>query len=249
MPDSPARVYECYVESFDQKAKTLNARSRRGKRFRKVSYLFPYINLSGTGIHFVPEEGAECLIIQGADGLELVLGFRMPFSVDQGDREEFPAGSMGLRSVSEDETDSRVMLMKGGTILLESKKSCRTLYSPAHSSIQHIFSTWEMSTPMGFVKWERKIGEEHATYKAEYNTNVFKRAGFSTSIEMSDAHPLHIKVEGPGGFKAFEIKVNPDFSTDVFFASVRFKSLGAFHQQGADMQINLRPVLPYGDPI
>ena len=103
---------------------------------------------------------------------------------------------------------------------------------------------------MGFVRWTRKIGEQQARYEAEYRTNVDPNgAGFRTSIEMNDEQPLRITVEGLNGDKAFELRVNKDLSTDLFFASVRFRSLGELDMVGTDFKINKRPVLPQSDPV
>lgn len=252
MPEASARVYECYVRRCYPKQFTVDVQSRQGRNFKRVSYLLPYIRLTGTGINFVPELGAECLVVEGAHGLQLVLGFRMPFSAEQSDREDLPPGSIDLCVVSEDGVPARVQLVKGGTVLVQSKNGCRTLYSPSDSSIVHVFSSWEMRGPNGHVLWRRKPGEQHATYEAEYRTKSSRdEPGWRVKIEINDETPMRIRVDRGDDDPAppVDIAVRSDGAVEAVVNRLALRVLGELDIIGSDFKVNKRAILPQGDPI
>jgi hypothetical protein len=253
MPGTAARVYECYVRKCDAKAFTVDVQSRQGRNFPRVSYLLPYIRLSGTGINFVPELGAECLVIEGDGGLCVVVGFRMPFSVDQNERDDLPAGTIDIRVSDEKGTPARVCLIPGGTLLIQSKKSCRTLYSPADRSIVHVFSTWEMHGAAGHVLWRREVGEESASYEAEYRTKTNPdEPGFRMRITMSNEKPLSLILDrGESGdlIPPIDLQVGKNGQVDAKFGSLNVEVQGSLRVNGSDFKLNERALLPQGDPI
>lgn len=237
---------------MDSKAFTLNAQTRSGRNFKRVSYLLPYMNISGTGMHFVPEEGAEVLIVTNDEGIQVCVGFRMPFSVNQNEREDVPQGSFNVAVIGEDGSVGRIKLLKGGTLLVQAKKSCRTLYSPADSSIIHLFSSWEMEGPAGFVRWKREIGKSRATYEAEYRTKTNKDdPGFRLRIRMNEDQPLSVCVDRGDSDQAppIDLRVMGDGLVDVRLGSLKLRVLGELDVVASDFKINKRAVLPQGDAI
>ena len=157
-----------------------------------------------------------------------------------------------IRVSSENGTPARVCLIPGGTVLIQSKKSCRTLYSPADRSIIHVFSTWEMHGAAGHVKWRREVGKEEATYEAEYRTKTNPdEPGFRVRINMSDDQPLSLVVDrgDADGSPPLDFKVNKDGQVKAVLNSLDLRVLGELKVNGSDFKVNGRAILPQGDPL
>ncbi len=252
MSEEPVMVYECYVESVVPTRRTLNARSRQGKRFVGVSYLLPYMSSIGSGIDVIPEVGAECVVLTGAHKLEFVLGFKLGLSAKVVDTEELPDGSLALRAKGEDGSYGYLICAKGGTLFLGSGDSARTVYNPIDKSILHKFNNWEMKGPGGFVTWRRDKASDRVTYEAQYRTRMGKENdGFRTTIQMSDENPLSIVVDKPNtqDYPALVLTVDKDGNLVIGGNTIRFEAIGSIEIEAPSVIINQRPVLGQRDPI
>lgn len=201
MPGSVPRIYECRVQAVRSRDRVLDAMSVRGRQFKDLSYLLPYINALGSGFDCVPNVGDTCIVMAADSGLEVVIGFRVPL-VDGGNGQELggridplPEGSAALRAVGEDGSDARVICYRGGTVVVGSGSLAVSVYTPL-GFIQHLFDNWQLTGPGGFVKWTRQPGTNKVAYSAQYRVRVDEKdAGFRVDVAIGEGEtPVSVAV-------------------------------------------------------
>jgi hypothetical protein len=260
MPGIEARIYECRVTSVQEDTKTLHAISRSGRKFRKVSWLLPYINAAnGGGFDFVPEVKAECVILSsGAGGLETVIGFKMPFDSALGEgkgrlsKQKFPPGSMGFRVLSEDGTEAKILALRGGTVIVGSGALANTVYSPL-GVIENIFDSWNLKGPGGHVAWTREKGKDVVEYAAEYRVKTDPEAdGFRVGIRVGTGDiPVQVRVtrKKTDPRPALDISVDKDGIAKINGNVMEINAYAELSINAPNLILNDRRVAAIKDPI
>ena len=275
MPGLSTRIYECEVRGVNENDRTVNALSANGTHFKNVTYVLPWISLRGSGLDCVPQNGDKCLILasgehmQGRRGapkanqsfkgrMAYVMGFVLPPTPNAaglylGDRiPDLPQGSIALRTISEDGNDARVLITRGGTVVLQSNEACKTVYSPIDNSITHIFDNWEMKGPGGFVRWTREDGESEVKYEAQYRVGASEEEGQQVNVRIGgDADtPIEISVGEPTYERPYlRVTVNAQGEANIEGEIINITGRVAVNIDGADMRIKGRQVLDQQDPI
>lgn len=261
MPGLNVRVYECYVQTVHENDRLLDAVSLNGTRFRRVSYLLPWISAAGSGIDVVPRTGDQCLILASPAGpgrMVFVIGFKVPTSPKSAGQElggrlaGLPQGSVALRCLAEDGNSAHVILLPGGTLMLGANDMCRTLYSPVDNSIISIFNNWELKGPGGFVKWLRNEGEDEVSYEAQYRTHVGGDEGSIVDVRVGGdgEDPVEVVVTPAGGkHQSLRISVSADGEAFIEGESINIHGRANVDIDAPNITIKGRQVLGQGDPI
>jgi len=256
------KLYECTVQRVQPESRVIDVVSRRGRQFREISYLLPYINSLGGGVDCVPQEKDQCIVLAEDEPSDFAfcIGFRVPLSF----RKESPdsleladriidlgRGSTAVRAVGEDGTEARLICYRGGSVLISSGKLATTLYTPIGDAIIHLFQSWELIGPGGFVRWTRKPGSEEVTYDAEYRTAVDENS-FKVTVGIGgDGDPLRLDVvrgdkDAP---QALSLHVTSDGIVKVSGMIIEFKAQGRLEFSAPNIYINKRRVTAKPDPI
>lgn len=259
MPGSVPRIYECRVTSVQGNARTLNAISRAGRRFNKISYLLPYMNSLGSGFDFMPQARDECIVLGSNEpgGLDVVIGFKMPIG-PQGEgtnrlpAAEFPGGSQGIRVIGEDGSEAKILAFRGGVVLVGSGALANTIYTPL-GVIKNIFDSWILEGPGGKVSWTRDAGSSTVEYDAEYRTKASKTEdGFRVNVHIGDGDvPVKLQVtrKKNDALPAMTIEVDSDGRLRIHGNIVSLEAYARLSLKAPSITINERIVLPTEDPI
>lgn len=269
MPGLTTRVYECSVTGVSEVNRLLSAKSRNGTVFQDVSYVLPWISANGSGYDCVPQTKDKCLILatpeRGERGrMAFVIGFQVPPSrqyegLELGDRRRLPPGSMAMRAVAEDGNVAEVVCSSGGTVLVSSNETCRTLYSPVDNSVSTLFDNFELLGPGGHVRWRRD--ERSVSYRAEYRTNTTmhdERVAESrpddlivnVNIGGPQDDPLDVTVTSAvGGRPALRVRVDTNGEAWIEGESLNLIGRAAVNIDAPTLTIRGRAVLAQEDPI
>jgi hypothetical protein len=276
MPGLKLRLYECQVTGVSSVGRTIDALSRNGTRFAEVGYLLPWTSPDGAGVDFIPKVGDSCLIVAqpqvpktmegpsrprlgGRGRFAICIGFRMVASnmgggIYGGNRpQDWPQGSVGIRTFSEEGNEAMLLLTRGGTALLAANETCRTIYSPVDSSIIHIFNNWELEGPGGNVLWYRENDSDRVQYEANYRTLADEdQSGTRVRVRVgvSEDDPVEVLVHSGDESLPF-LRVRVDSNGEAF---IEGQSINIHGEAGVDIdapQITIkgRQVLGQGDPI
>jgi len=261
MPGLSPRVYECTVTNVNSETRLLDAVSRRGRRFDKISYLLPYMNESlGSGLDFIPQNGDQCIVMAAGDGggLEFVIGFKKKFIAGKGESggripgSSLPPGSIGIRVLGEDGSEAKIIAYRGGTVVIGSGAMATTIYSPLGVA-KHLFDTWIQEGPGGKVSWSRRKGSDSVEYDAEYRTKAQKDVdGFRVRVHIgSGDQPVRVEVtrKMTDPIPALTLAVNSDGTVDLNANVMRVKALARLDIDSPNLILNGRRVLPQEDPI
>ena len=269
MPGQQPRLYECSVLSVRAKDRVLDAQSSRsGTRFTNVSYLLPYINSGGSGFDMVPRVGSQCLILAtdragfGARGrFSVVIGFKSPVTkgagLELGGRlADLTEGSLAMRTLDEEGNEAKVICFHGGTVLIGSGDSARTVYSPINSTIAHLFNNWEMTGPGGFVNWVREVGGDDVIYDAEFRVKADPDTpGMRVRVRIGTTgnDPVVLEVARDSGVKPehppLRLRVNAAGETFVEGDVINIIGLSGVSIDAPNVVIKGRSVLSEKDPI
>lgn len=253
MPGAAPRIYEATVTSVDSVARTLDARSIRGREFKGISYLLPYINSIGSGIQCVPREKDNCIVLSADIGLEVVIGFRLsPADIGAGSF-AVPPGSSYMRAVSEDGTDAKLIAYAGGTVLVGSGSSAVSTWSPA-GAIMHVFDSWTQVGPGGHVKWYRRKDSSDSVFEFEHRVKLNPEDdGFRVKgkIDSADDFPFHVSVtrKNEDQNPCLDIKVSKDGKSYIDSNILEINAYAALRIKAPRVFINGRPVKPIQEPI
>ena len=260
MPGAMPRIFECTVTSVQADTRTLDAKSRGSRVFKRISYLLPYMNSRlGSGFDFMPDVGDECIVLSTGPGqLEVVIGFKMPFDATAGEGRgrlrgsRMPPGSQGIRVVGEDGSEAKILAFRGGTVLIGSGSLANTIYTPL-GEIKHLFDSYFLEGPGGKVSWSRKKGSANVEYDAEYRAKTKASApGFRVNVHIGSGDtPISVKVtrEKDDPRPALEISVDKDGRAKLSANILEINALARLDLNSASININGRHVLPQEDPI
>ncbi len=261
MPGLAVKLYECTVEEVSESDRVItSAVSRKGRRFKNLSYMLPYVNMLGSGLDFTPQRDDTCLVIAGDPGsFEICLGFKIrPTKGPNGGLElagrmkDLPPGSMAMRAMGEDGSEARVICYRGGAVLIGSGPVAASLYTPL-GEIFHLFDKLEMQGPGGFVKWRREEGENEVTYESEYRvpTNPDK-PGMRVNVKIAPGdNPFSVTVsrQADDPHPALSLVVTKDGVAELKANMLDITALGRLTMSCGNIIINNRRVLPIDDPI
>lgn len=258
MPGSAPRIYECRVQAVRSQDRVLDAISVRGRVFKDLSYLLPYISAMGSGLDCVPNVGDTCLVLATDNGLQVAIGFRVSLA-DGGEGKELgarvnplPEGSMALRAVGEDGSDARVICYRGGTAVIGSGALAVSVYTPM-GFIQHLFDNWTQEGPGGHVKWTREPGTASVQYHAEYRVGVdAKEPGFRVNVDIANGDvPVRVKVtrQPDDPRPALDVSVDRDGVAHVSANILDVRALARIELTAPNLIINGRRVRPVQEPI
>lgn len=268
MPGLLTKVYECSVTGVSEADRLLSAKSRTTV-FQDISYVLPYISANGSGYDCVPQTGDKCLVLateaRGSRGrMAFVIGFQVPPSrqyegLELGGRRRLPPGSMAIRAVTEDGNVAEVVCSSGGTVLVSSNETCRTLYSPVDNSVSTLFENFMLTGPGGHVRWRRD--GQSVTYDAEYRTNTTladERTAEQRDNDMivrvriggAQNDPLDIDVTKEfGGRSLFRFRVDTNGEAWIEGESLNIIGRVSVNIDAPNLIVRGRPVLAQEDPI
>lgn len=265
MPGLPVQVYECHVTGVRENDRVLDATSRTGVVFKRVSYLLPWITASGSGIDVIPKTGDNCLILKTpgnprqADGgsMAFVIGFKIPTSPEYEGQElgqrykDLPQGSMVLRARSEDGNDAHLILSAGGSALIGANDACRTLYSPVDSSVTTLFNSWRLNGPGGYVRWQREPKSSTVSYESEYRVNTSKDEGLRVNVKIGaeGGDPFEVLVGNGGDRPYLRVRVDENGEAHIEGESINIVGRASVSIDAPTVNIKKRPVLGQKDPI
>jgi len=131
-------------------------------RWDNCQILYPWVHgtaaLQGAGIYFVPEEGARVIVMTSVGGQPFIIGFLG--SVDQDEagyrnkKEALTKGSICLKAGSE----NKIILRKGGVILVQSTPACLRRYIPLRDQIRDLCQNYFLTTEGGGIEWVKDPG-------------------------------------------------------------------------------------------
>jgi hypothetical protein len=264
MPGLSVKLFECTVEEVSEANRVItSAVSRKGRRFKNLSYMVPYINMLGSGLDFLPQRDDTCLVLAGDPGtFETCIGFKLrPTKGPNGGLElagrlkSLPPGSMAIRAVGEDGSEARVIAYRGGTVVIGSGALATSVYSPL-GEIKHLFDKFEMNGPGGFVRWRREKGEKTVTYEAEYRVNTdAAQEGMRVNIRIGPANekkdPVSIVVSRrkDDAAPALSLTVTKDGEVKFNGNLVDINVLARLIINCPNIVLNGRRILPIDDPI
>ncbi len=258
MPGSAVRIYECRVQAVRGTDRVLDAISVRGRQFKDLSYLLPYINAMGSGLDCVPNVGDTCIVLGSDNGLQVVIGFRLTLA-DGGDGQELggrvnplPEGSMALRAVAEDGSDARIICYRGGTVLVGSGALAVSVYTPL-GFIQHLFDNWTQEGPGGSVKWTRAQGTSKVEYHAQYRVNVDPALpGFRVAVDIADGDvPVSVSVtrEASDPRPALKVSIDKNGIAHIDGNIIDVRAFARLEITTPNLILNGRRVRPIQEPI
>lgn len=264
MPGSLLRLHECRIQAVRQKDRVVDARSVRGRMFKNLSYLLPYINARGSGLDCTPEVGDTCLVLADESGLECIIGFRLTLAeggdgLELGGRiDPLPDGSMAMRVVGEDGSEARLVCYRGGTVVLGSGALAVSVYTPM-GGISHLFDNWEMTGPGGFVKWARDPQTSIVRYQAEYRVSTDPEAdGFRVNVDIappaagdSDPTPVRVTVtrKKDDDHPALDVSVGQDGRAHIKANILNIEALATITIDAPNVVVNGRRVRPIQEPM
>lgn len=163
----------------------------------------------GGGINFMPEVGAYCHVCLCADGTKFVFAWVLtPNTVTRsvlnedgsvtqnadepgpdfsGNRDELEPGDVYLGT----RDGNRVMVRRGGMVVVKSGPLCQTVYIPIENAIRQLFQRKEELSPLGEVVWDHSpLSDE----EGESDTSALYRFKFKKKAE-EDVSGGHFTVE------------------------------------------------------
>lgn len=258
MPGSSVRIYECRVQAVRATDRVLDAISVRGRQFKDLSYLLPYISALGSGFDCVPAVGDTCLVMAAENGLQFAVGFRLQLA-DGGEGKELGGripdleqGSVGMRAVGEDGSDARVICYRGGTLVVGSGSLAASVYT-SMGFIQHLFDNWVMEGPGGHVKWTREPETNRVTYEAEHR--VFVNAadpGFRVNVTISDGDvPVSVSVtrQAQDPRPALQVSVDSQGIARIAGNIIEMNALARLELTAPNLILNGRRLTPSTEPV
>jgi hypothetical protein len=264
MPGRQPRIYECEVLSVSAGDRVITARSFvSGARFSGVSYILPYINSLGSGLDVVPRSGDRCLILAtDPQGLSkgryaVCIGFQTGFSPGIGGRRaDLTEGSVCLRSVDEEGNDAHVICYAGGTLVIGSGQSARTVYSPINSTIAHLFDNYESRGSGGHFLWNRESGTDQVRLDVEYRTRATPSdTGMRIRVKLGvdPENPVLIEMvneeSGDAETPPFRLRLSADGQAWLEGESINIIGRAGVTIDAPTVNIKGKPVLGEKDPI
>lgn len=257
MPGSAVRIYECRVQAVRGHDRVLDAISVRGRQFRDLSYLLPYISAMGSGLDCVPNVGDTCIVLATENGLQVVVGFRIVLA-DGGEGKELggrvdplPEGSMAMRAVAEDGSDARVICYRGGTVIVGSGALATSVYTPG--MIQHLFDNWTQEGPGGFIKWTRAQGKDKVEYHSQHRIPVDPAVrGYRVNVDIVDGDvPVTVTVARDDGDPIPPMKITFDKDGKVIIDTtiMKIRALATLELEAPNLVLNNRRVRPTLEPL
>jgi hypothetical protein len=260
-----ARVYECEVLSVSASERRIDARSYiTGTKFPGISYALPYMNALGGGVDFVPRSGDRCLVlaVDSQSGLSggrfaTAIGFENGFVQGLGGRRsDLTEGSVCLRSVDESGNDAHVIAYSGGTVVIGSGQSVRTVYSPINATIAQLFDNYEARSSGGHVLWNREPGTDNVTLDAEYRTKSSPQdPGLRLRVQLGldSENPLVIEAVNEDSADQerppFRLRVSADGQMWMEGESINIIGRAGVTIDAPTLNIKGKPVLGEKDPI
>lgn len=261
MPGQDVRIYECRVQAVRSHDRVIDATSIRGRKFRSLTYLLPYINAQGSGFDLVPQVGDRCLVLASPrpGGLEVAIGFKVSLAdggqgLELGGRlDPLPPGSQAMRVVGEDGSEARVICYRGGTLVLGSGALAATVYTPL-GAIRHLFDNWHLEGPGGACSWTREPGTDKVTYAAEYRTRVSpKTPGLRVAVNISPQGLVPVSVSvtrsDSDDHPALEIQVDDQGVAHLRANILEVDALATVRVNAPNIVFNDRRLLPGKQPI
>lgn len=258
------KLYECTVDRVQPQSRVLDCTSRKGRQFREITYLLPYISAQGSGIDAVPRERDSCLVLaeDSPSDYAFCIGFQVPLTLNQqypealrlGDRQvDLGRGAMAIRAVGDDGSEAKLICYQGGSVLVGSGKQALTLYTPIDNGIINLFNNWELIGPGGFVKWTREEGSSEVKYEAEYRTGVDEDGdSFRVNIGIGVGDdPVSMSVSrGPSDQRPpLTVRVTQDGLVRFEGTCMEFEALGRIEMKAPNIVLNGRRVLARDDHI
>lgn len=264
MPGRPTKIYECEVLSVDVGGRLVDVMSvYTGQKFMGIAYATPYLGATGGGMDFIPRPGDRCLVLSteqqstGSGGRwAACIGFLNGFASSPSIRQSMTDGSVSIRSVDEQGNDAYVVCHTGGTVLIGSGGTARTIYSPINSTIAHLFDNLESRSSGGHFLWNRDVGSGDVRLDAEYRTKADpEEAGARVRVQvgMDEENPVVVEVvntkSSDAGRPAFRMRVSADGQVWLEGESINIIGRAAVTIDAPTLNIKNRPVLTSGDPI
>lgn len=129
-----------------------------GERYSNCQVVFPYVHsepgLNGAGIYFIPEEGSQ-VIVAHIQQQPFIIGFISAVDKEEAGfrngKEPLTKGSYAFKTSS----GNRIILRKGGIVLVESTPSCLRRYIPLRDQIRDVCQNYTLTTEGGQLSWTK----------------------------------------------------------------------------------------------
>lgn len=223
--NTPVKIYTATVISVDTSTYEMRVFAGiNGGPSEPIEIPSPYFNArdgSGSGMHILPEVGAEVWIAETSDGKKLPISYHGAIAESfRNGRPEGVEGDILLGTTD----DNFIGVLRGGSIVLEAGALCKVLMDPFSDTVSFISSNLETYTvPYS----EEHICEESRECSSLYR--YFKKA--------EDTFPT-VEVRYGSGSKVFTFTVRSSKTTKSFTSSLSLSGESEIKLKNATVDVS-----------